>query len=262
MYPILVDWGPFFLPAWHVFFVLGAFAAYFYLLKMRRASAPEISEADLAWTYAFGYVGGYAGARLLTIAVNERATINSVADIIRQLFTFGAMTFYGGLIGAVVLAWLYARWRRLNAWALLDLAMPAGILGLAVGRIGCFLNGDDYGRPTALQGVAAPWWSVRFPNLDDHIARVPVQLLEAFVALAIVFVCVLLTKQRRWHWRRGSIGLLAMLTYAASRFLLEFLRGDPDRGYILIDWLSTSQFISLLIIFIGFLLISRRIKNL
>lgn len=258
MYPILIDWGPVFLPAWHVLFVLGAIAAYFYMLKMRSAVAPEITEGQLAGLYVAGYVGGYFGARLLTIVVNERATVDSFGALISQLFTFGAMTFYGGLIGTAMFATIYALVRTLNPWALLDLCVPAGILGLAVGRIGCFLNGDDFGRPTELQGASAPWWSVTFPNLQDGVARVPVQLIEAAVALAIVVICVSLTKQRRLRWRRGQIGLFALLTYAASRFFLEFLRGDGDRGYIAIEWLSTSQFISLLIILISFLLISRR----
>lgn len=260
MYPILVDWGPIFLPAWHVLFVLGALAAYTYMLKMRRLVAPEVSESNLAWLYVFGYAGGYFGARLLTILVNERATVDSVFALINQLFTFGAMTFYGGLVGSTLFAWVYATFRGLNRWALLDLAVPAGILGLAIGRIGCFLNGDDFGRPTALQGAEAPWWSVTFSNLNDQIARVPVQLIEAAVAVLIVIVCVILAKQRRLRWQRGSIGLFALLTYAASRFFLEFLRGDGDRGYIAIEWLSTSQFISLLIIVVCFLLIGRRSK--
>ncbi len=248
MYPILIDLGPIFLPAWHAFFVLGAFAAYFYMLRMRPRVAPEISETNLAVTFVFGYVGGYFGARALSILTNELATVNSTVDFLRQLLTFGAMTFYGGFIGSALFAWSYARFRRLNIWALLDLALPAGILGLAVGRIGCFLNGDDYGRATSAQGAAAPWWSVVFPNLGDGVARIPVQLLEMGVGAVIAFGCVVYACQRRFRVGRGYVGLAAAASYAVARFFLEFWRGDPGRGTLLVPFLSTSQTISIAVL--------------
>jgi phosphatidylglycerol:prolipoprotein diacylglycerol transferase len=247
VYPILLEWGPLVLPAWHTFYVLGALCAFWLLRQLASRHAPELASHELARLYLVCYIAGYFGARLLSIVVEE-PDVNGAAATLAALFRFGPMTFYGGAIGAFAGGLAYAKRRRLSFTTLLDLAIPAALLALAFGRIGCFLNGDDYGKPAPLAPDGAPpLWSVTFPVLQDGIARWPVQLLEAGVAAALALFLCLAFGRLRTAFKPGAVGYFGIIGYANARFLLEFLR-DDFRGFVFGTWLSTSQFISILVL--------------
>ena len=108
------------------------------------------------------------------------------------------------------------------------------------------MAGDDYGRPTQLP------WAVTFT--DPDAARIggaplgvplhPVQLYESIVCLALFAVLV---RRSRRKWFDGEVILAYTTLYAIARFILEFFRGDADRGFVAGGWLSTSQFIALIL---------------
>ena len=153
--------------------------------------------------------------------------------------------FYGGFIGALIASAIFF-WRtpRVPFWRAADLCGPAIALGQAIGRVGCFMAGDDYGRPTHVP------WAVTFS--DPDAARIggaplgvplhPVQLYQSIVCLVLFVVLVRLSRRKRFE---GEVILAYTWLYAMARFVLEFFRGDADRGFILGGSLSTSQFIAL-----------------
>lgn len=247
MHPLLLDWGPVVIPSWHFCYVVGAIAAFFMLQHLGRLHDSQISRQDLARLYVVCYVMGYFGARLLSIIVEESG-VEGVGPTFAALFRFGPMTFYGGAIGAFVAGTLYVKVRHLPFANIVDLAIPAGLLALAIGRVGCFLNGDDYGKGAPLIDGVAPFWAVTFPNLQDGIARYPVQLMESGLVLILVVILCRSFVRLRLAFRAGFIGFLGIIGYAILRFLIEFLR-DDFRGSVAGTWLSTSQFISLLVLF-------------
>lgn len=240
MYPILVDWGPLFLPAWHVFFALGAIATYFMVQALNRMTGSLLPTEALSRLYVFCYVAGYLGARGLNIFLAESP--DGFSDFVARMGELGGMVFYGGFLASLAVGWLEATRLRLNKRALFDLAMPSVMVGLALGRIGCFLNGDDYGKV----GKDAPWATVIFPNLADGLPRYPVQLWETALAFALAAWGVRLLRQDRTRPGTGRTGLLLLIGYAVGRFLIEFFR-DDERGWVFVTWLSTSQFISILL---------------
>ena len=247
MLPILIHWGPLVLPSWHTFYVLGALAAFALLLDLARRHAPDLDRQVLSRLFAVSYVSGYLGARLLSIQIEE-PDIRGFTSTLTALLSFGPMTFYGGAIAAFLSGSAYALINRLKVPILMDLAIPAGLLALALGRVGCFLNGDDYGKAIPMAGGAKPpIWSVTLPNLADGIARYPVQLIEAGLVSALALgLCIGFSYVRR-HGRPGMVGYLGIIGYANLRFGIEFLR-DDFRGFAFGTWLSTSQFISLIIL--------------
>jgi phosphatidylglycerol:prolipoprotein diacylglycerol transferase len=249
MYPILVDWGWLVIPAWHFFYAVGAIGAYVMLVWLGRKFEPEIPESILARLFIVCYLAGYAGARYLSILVEE-PDVRGLGPTLAAMFRFGPMTFYGGAIGAFVGGLVYVRRRGLSVARLMDLAIPAGLTALVLGRIGCFLNGDDYGLPIGPSHDGAPWWAVTFPNLKDDIARYPVQLWEALTVALLVVGLIWGFKRARTAFRPGIVGFLGIVIYANLRFGLEFFRGDL-RGFVLGDWLSTSQFISIVVLAIA-----------
>jgi len=159
-----------------------------------------------------GVAGGLIGAKFLYVI--EHFAQEPVAT---GLVSRGGMSWFGGVIGGALFALSVAIALRLPMFPLVAAAAPALALGQAFGRIGCFLVGDDYGRPSALP------WAVAFPQgLPPTIERVhPTQLYEAlFLALLAAAL---------WHWRRTLVpdrAIVARYCVLAGgfRFLLEFIR--------------------------------------
>lgn len=254
MYPILFSWGPFILPAWHTFYVLGAIAAFFFMIHINRKFSCGINPDSLSRLFVICYLAGYFGARILSIFIDE-PDLDSIVDKILALGRFGAMTFYGGFIGALLFGTAYITAKKLRAATILDICLPSGLLALAVGRIGCFLNGDDFGKPVPLlQEAQAPWWAVTFPNLEDGIARYPVQLIATASVGILVFFLYRYFERLRTTWGDGSVAITSFLGYGILRFFNEFIRGDP-RGWVIEGILSPSQLVSILIIFFSLLYI-------
>jgi phosphatidylglycerol:prolipoprotein diacylglycerol transferase len=158
-----------------------------------------------------GVLGGLAGAKLLYVLEHLGEGLGET------LFSRGGMSWFGGLVGGL-LAGLIVVWRkRLPILGMLAAAAPAITLGQAVGRIGCLLVGDDYGRPTSLP------WGIAFPEgLPPTLDRVhPTQIYEA---LALFFFTWLLVR-----WRRAGVGDLDLfgrylVLVSLTRFLIELVR--------------------------------------
>ena len=250
MLPILFSWGPLAVPSWHVFYALGALCAFIFLSRLSIKHCPEVRPNDIVTLFVVCYVCGYFGARLLSILIEEPG-VDGTKSILSALFKLGPMTFYGGGIAAFLAGWIVIRAKGLPFAKLFDCAIPSGLLALSLGRIGCFLNGDDFGKAVPIDPFGkVPIWAVTFPNLEDHIARYPVQLAEASFALGCAVFLGLRIKSLRQSFCPGIAGLLGLIAYANFRFFLEFLR-DDFRGSILGSWLSTSQFISIMILLIS-----------
>src|SRR5687767_14696578 len=149
-------------------------------IELRRAHLPEsAADAGLA-----GVAGGLVGAKLLWVA--EHLGQEPFADL---LFSRAGLSWFGGLAGGVLAGlWLMHR-RRLAPLAVLAAAAPGLAVGHAIGRIGCFLVGDDYGRPSELP------WAVAFPE-GLPPTSVPVHPTQLYEAVALVPIALLLR-----HWR-------------------------------------------------------------
>ncbi|HYX34794.1 MAG TPA: prolipoprotein diacylglyceryl transferase [Oligoflexus sp.] len=236
MYPILFQWGNFIVPSWHAFFVLAALLGWWTLSLWRQLAWPEGHARSVDSLFLISYISGYVGARGLSILLE--------GETLADFFQLGSMTLYGGILLAALTSILYAYWKKLSVIRLADLALPSLMLGIAVGRIGCFLNGDDYGKPLADQ-VNIPFWAVKFPNLGDDLYRYPVQLVETVVCGTIAGYGW--SKRTLLKRRPGEIGTIGIVGYAITRFVLEFYRGD-DRGHLVSDILSPAQVISIAVI--------------
>src|SRR5690606_24534903 len=131
-----------------------------------------------------------------------------------------------------------------NPWKAFDVMMPALCIAHMFGRFGCFSAGCCYGLPTD-----GPF-GVKFgpESLVDQIyhgvAIHPTQLYEAF-ALLLIFCGLVFLRGRKLF--SGQVGLTYIMVYSVVRSIIETFRGDIIRGFVIEDWLSTSQFISLLL---------------
>jgi phosphatidylglycerol:prolipoprotein diacylglycerol transferase len=230
----------------HTFGLLLA-AAYLAALWWMTRGAREagLDEEALVSLGLSAIIGAIVGAKALMVlrSLPEYAASPSALWSISLLTSAG--DFYGGFIGALVASALFFRRHpRVPAWRAADVCAPAIALGQAIGRIGCFMAGDDYGRPAHVP------WAVAFTDPDAAsiggaplgVPLHPVQLYESAVCLALFFVLVRLARRRH---RDGDIIAAYTLLYAVARFGLEFFRGDADRGFIFGGLLSTSQAIAI-----------------
>ena len=196
------------------------------------------------------YVSGYFGARCLSIVV-EQPQLHLFPDFLVGLFQIGPMTFYGGFLCAGLLGTLYLCTLKMNVLKVLDIVIVGCFLALGIGRIGCFLNGDDFGKVIS---AGQPFWGVSFPVLKDGefgIIRYPVQIMETIFVWGFVGWFLL----KRPLFQPGRVFFFGLVYYGVGRVFLEMYRGD-NRGWVLASSISTSQFISFFVTLggiIGFL---------
>lgn len=235
MKPILWEFGDTVIPSWHFFFVLGVVAAFIVFRHLAQTTRLNLNEAEVSTLLCLVYIAGYLGARGLHLFV-----VDGIGALFPGLFELGGMVLYGGILGGGIAGWVYLAKKNVNWGHCLDCIVPAVLVGIALGRIGCFLNGDDYGVSVS-ENLA--YLGVANPILGDGILRHPVQLYEALACLVAAIASFSIVK---WQlWKPGQVALWGTLYYCLLRFFDEYLRGDP-RGWIFDSHLSTSQGISLL----------------
>lgn len=180
--------------------------------------------AEVSWWVLIGVI---LGARLAFVLVNLGHYLDHPGDILK--IWEGGLVMYGGLILAVLLGVWKAKRLGMPAWQSLDYGLTAGFLGQAIGRIGCFLVGDDYGAPTTVG------WAITFPEplrdgsaFPPELAGVPVHPTQFYMsakALALFFFGLWMLRNKRFH---GQVSLLLMMGYAALRFVVEMFRFDAE----------------------------------
>lgn len=190
-------------------------------------------------------LAGLVGARVLLIWVDRGHLSWTWRDVFGVLQSGGV--FYGGLLGAIPVAWWYVKKAGLPGWATADVLVPGVAIGQAIGRLGCLAAGCCYGRPTHLP------WGITFRDVTANrqvgtpmdTPLHPTQIYESLATLAIFFVLLRVARNKRFD---GQVTVTYMLLYAIARFAIEFFRGDPARGMVFGGALSTSQFIALIML--------------
>lgn len=187
-----------------------------------------------------GVVCGILGAKILyyvTILDEIVANPKKLLDI------SDGFVVYGGIIGGVLGGYVLSRIKHISFFQYADLVMPSVALAQGFGRIGCFLAGCCYGMPTHSH------FAIVFHNSDfapNNIPLVPTQLISS----GLDFLhCLLLLYAAKKCKKQGQVVSLYLICYSLGRFVLEFFRGDLNRGSV--GSLSTSQFISLFIFAAG-----------
>ncbi len=149
----------------------------------------------------------------------------------------GGMSFHGGLLGVLLALWLYARHTRRPFLAVADFVTPLVPIGLGAGRLGNFINGELWGRPTDL-----PWGMV-FPHVGPE-PRHPSQLYELGLEGIVLFAILWLYSRRPRPL--GAVSAMFLLWYGIFRFGVEFVRApDPHLGFLAFGWLTMGQALSL-----------------
>jgi phosphatidylglycerol:prolipoprotein diacylglycerol transferase len=232
----------------HTYGFLLALAFVAGLYVSARAASKEGLDKDQVYDLGL-YLGisALAGAKLLLFITDFEYYLQNPSQIFSLETLRSGGVYYGGFLAAVIVGISYTRRHHLPVWKMTDVYAPGIALGQAIGRLGCFSAGCCYGKPTssALAVVFKNPYSLQTVGVPLMIPLYPTQLYEAAANLVIFVVLWLTLGRRRFD---GQVFIFYLFLYSATRFFIEFLRGDPDRGFLFDGQLSTSQFISIVLV--------------
>jgi phosphatidylglycerol---prolipoprotein diacylglyceryl transferase len=216
---------------------------------------PEQVDDFIFWVMVGGILGGRIGYVLIYVLPFQM-------DLLREDWLYpikiwqGGMSFHGGLVGGLAAMVLYARRYGRRALDVLDFAAPLAGLGICAVRIGNFINGELWGAPTDWKwGFLVP-----DPRTGELVGRHASQLYEAVFEGLVLFVLVW-AFTRRPRASGAAIGL-ALAWYGLVRFMVEFVRvPDAQIGYLLGDWFTMGQLLSLPVLVGGLVMLVRSIMQ-
>lgn len=205
-----------------------------YVLSEYRAKKKRLDYEHVFTLAIWCLVGGTLGSKLLYFITIWKDIVKNPAIILD--FQNGFVV-YGGIIGGIIGGFFYCRYKKWNFWEYFDLAMPQMALAQGIGRIGCFLAGCCYGKETESSIGIVFHDSAYAPN---GVKLVPTQLLSAAFDIGLFAALLLVDKKKKAH---GQVAGAYLILYSIGRFIIEFFRGDLERGSV--GALSTAQFIAI-----------------
>lgn len=244
--PIAVHLGPIKIYWYGITYLVG-FALAWILAKLRaKKNYPSWSSEIISDLIFYCAVGGIIGGRLGYILIYNLDSLFHNPLFIFQIW-LGGMSFHGGIIGVITSIFFFARKMKTSFLEMLDFIAPLAPLGIALGRIGNFINSELWGKITT-----APWGMI-FPN-GGPLPRHPSQLYESFAEGILLFVIIWLYSAKPKPC--GTVTGLFLFSYGILRFICEFFR-EPDAqiGFVALNWLTMGQLLSLPVMALGIYLL-------
>ncbi len=221
-------------------YILGFMASYLLIQRQKRSQEIGLRGELVQDLILYLIIGMVLGARIGFLLFYQYSEwgyyISNPIEIIAVWHS--GMSFHGGLLGAVTSGWWFCRKKGLPVPAVADCVIVTVPVGLGLGRIGNFINGELYGRATDVP------WAMIFPY-GGAIARHPSQLYEATLEGLVLFL--ILWFLRKKGFKDGMMVVFFLLFYGMFRFFIEFLREpDPQLGLLLGQTVSKGQILCLL----------------
>lgn len=244
------------IPSYSLCVILGVISGIIVILFLSK----EDKEMTICY-YVFALLGALVGSKILYLLINIPQIVNDFSSMkalsVINKYLSGGFVFYGGLYGAVFGIWICGKMFKESSNNYINSVLPSLILFHAFGRVGCFMVGCCYGIPSQFGYIFTS--SEIAPN---GVRLFPTQLLEAgYEALLFLVFLFLISKKNLYFINKNPKKLVALyfLLYSSFRFVLEFFRGDGERG--IFYGLSTSQWISIVTFIFGIIIMFKGEKN-
>jgi phosphatidylglycerol---prolipoprotein diacylglyceryl transferase len=257
--PVAISLGPLVVRWYALAYVLGIVFGFFYMKRLVANArlwggrAPGITAEQLDDLFLYGVLGVIIGGRAGYVLFYDLPMF--LANPLEIFAVWhGGMSFHGGFLGVIIGAWIFARKNNVRLDRLLDLGGAAVPIGLGLGRLANFVNGELYGR------ISDVPWAIVFPD-GGPFPRHPSQLYEAVLEGLILFgVAFFATHKLNALQRPGLTAGIFATGYSASRIIVEFFR-EPDVqiGYIF-GFITMGMVLSLPLLAVGVWLIGRGLK--
>jgi phosphatidylglycerol---prolipoprotein diacylglyceryl transferase len=226
--PVLFTVGPFAVRWYALAYLFGFLLGWRYCMGLARQNPAEPQPRDYDDFLVWAVIGTVLGGRIgYSLFYQPAFYLNHPLDIL--YVWHGGMSFHGGMLGVIAAAWLYTRNRKIPFFAFSDLLACVTPIGLGLGRLANFVNGELYGRVTDVP------WAVLFPRGGD-LPRHPSQLYEAGLEGLVLFALLAALSQiPALRARYGFLSGVFLMDYGLFRFLAEFFR-EPDvqLGYVVV----------------------------
>ena len=248
--PVALSLGPIQIHWYGLMYLLGFSGAWWLgRLRAERFGWTAVEVEDLLF---YGAIGVIVGGRLgYSLFYDLPALIDNPLNLFK--IWQGGMSFHGGLLGVVVAFGFFARATGKSYFSISDFIVPMVPVGLFFGRIGNFINGELWGK------ISDVPWAMIFPNAGP-LARHPSQLYEAMLEGVLLFLILWIYSSKPKPL--GSVSGLFLLGYGFFRFVVEFVRvPDQQYGYLLLDWITMGQILSLPMIMIGLFITVRAFQS-
>ncbi len=215
--PILLEFGPIRLSWYGLMYVFGFAASYLLVRYQMKKKDFDISKPEVENLFFYLIIGLMVGARLgYVLFYNLELYLADPFEIFA--IWHGGMSFHGGLIGVLIVGILFSWRNKKSFWRIADLMIVTVPIGLGLGRIGNFINGELYGRVTQVP------WGMIFPK-DGPLPRHPSQLYESALEGGVLFLILWLIKDKKLP--AGGLLALFLFLYGIFRSFVEFFR-EPD----------------------------------
>ncbi len=238
MHPDLFSIGPLTVHTYGLFVAAGVIIGIFTAVRLGKSNGmPAEQIMDMGFILV---LSGIIGSRLVYVIIDFSHYLANPLDIFK--LWQGGLVFSGGLVAVIIVLIWYARRKNLSLWVIGDVWAPAAAIGQAIGRVGCFMAGCCYGKPTDIS------WAVVFTNPKSiamlNIPLHPTQIYSSLSGLIIFIILVVLGLKKKFN---GQVFLWFLILHSISRLIIERFRGD-DRGMIFAYNLTTTQLLTLLIL--------------
>lgn len=253
MHPIIAKLGPITIHSYGLMVAVACLAGIYVAVAETRRRGIKI---ELVYDFVFYLiVGSIIGARLYYLAFLDPSSLLKAPLSIFKIWE-GGLAIHGAIFGGILSGLIFSKFRRISFWKLFDLIAPSIILGQAIGRIGCFLNGCCYGVPTeSVFGVRFPENSLpyfAYKGLPVH----PTQLYEFILNIFGFFFLWSIRKKIKYE---GGVFLLYLIVYNCIRLMVSGLRGDSF--FVWGTSLKLAQAISIIILIIAFILFIKKERH-
>lgn len=240
--PVFLQLGPLSFRWYGLAYVVG-YLLVFYLGRIRLSKKPTLPFQEPIWSDILFYMmlGGVVGGRIGYMVIYQ--TYDLWLHPLHLFYVWqGGMSFHGGLVGALLGAYLITRSKKISLLSVLDFVVPFVPIGLGLGRLANFVNGELWGRPTHQS------WGMIFPHVDMQL-RHPSQLYEC-LGEGVLLACILNVLSNQEHGE-GIMCCYFLFFYGIIRFVLEFFRAPDYQLGLLYAHLSMGQYLCIPMLVIG-----------
>lgn len=218
--PVLVEFGPIAIRWYSLSYIAGLLLGWWYVRDLAQRKKAPVTRQQIDDFLLWATFGVIAGGRLGYVLFYKPGFYFTNPSEILQVWD-GGMSFHGGLLGVILAMWLFAQRHKIPLFRFTDLIATAAPIGLFLGRVANFINGELWGRATDVP------WAMVFPGAGPY-PRHPSQLYEAFGEGLVLFGLLFYLARRADALQRpGLCSGVFVLGYGLARFLVEFVR-EPD----------------------------------
>lgn len=247
--PVAIQIGPIAIRWYALSYIVGILLAWRYSIWVSKLPPRRVSRTQLDDLLFWATIGIIVGGRLGQVLLWDPGYYLTNPIAIFEIWK-GGMAFHGGLIGVILAMWLYARRQKLSIFALSDVVAPSAPIGLFLGRVANFINGELVGRPTDVP------WAMVFPHIDA-LPRHPSQLYQAALEGIVLFLVMLwAVRQESLRNRLGALSGVFLIGYAIARSIGEVFR-EPEIDLGPISFITWGQVLSVPMLVAGVYLLAR-----